>query len=790
MADNFNDNPFSHPQVPTHLDLMLLITRGLVILPDGNPQSVEAGRDFSMNAVLKAKDIEGSLIVSVSQKQFDIDLPKEDEIYEIGTLCRIVNVNQVKDKGYVRTRLEPLCRFKIEKIFMPTEANNFYAVSGETIVSEEGDAKTTALLIKRLSESMTKLPDYITRFPRNFLAQMMKTNDPEMFADAVANYLSITNEERQNVLETLNLTKRLELIISYAEKEKAMGEIEKELNVKIGESTAKTQKEYYLREKLKAIKRELGEDVDGDDSEESILDKLEKNPYPEHVKAKVKAELKRYELMPQGTLEASLIKSYIDTLMNVPWYQKTEDNDDLENVKKILDEDHYGLDKVKKRIVEYLAVKKMTGNLKAPILCFYGPPGCGKTSLGRSIAKALGRKFFKASLGGISDEAEIRGHRRTYVGSMPGRIISGMKRCGTINPVFLLDEVDKLSSSYKGDPSSALLEVLDPEQNVAFNDNYLEEPYDLSNVLFIATANYLENVPEPLRDRLELIEVPSYTTLEKCEIAMRHLVKKQLLENGLKEEQVTFTKDAILYIIERYTREAGVRELERQIASIMRKIDVELITDTSIEHVDVDEKAVKKYLGVEIFDSSEKEKEAQVGVVTGLAYTQFGGDILPIEVNCFPGKGGLILTGKLGDVMKESASIALDYVKANAVRYGINSEIFEKNDIHIHFPEGAIPKDGPSAGVAISTAIYSCLTHKPVDNNVAMTGEVTLRGNALPIGGLREKSLAALRSGIKTIIVPKENEKSVEELPQEVKDNLTIIYMKNVDDALKVAIKQ
>ena len=790
MADNFNDNPFSHPQVPTHLDLMLLITRGLVVIPDGNPQSVEAGRDFSMNAVLKAKDIEGSLIVSVSQKQFDIDLPKEDEIYEIGTLCRIVNVNQVKDKGYVRTRLEPLCRFKIEKIFMPTEANNFYAVSGETIVSEEDDAKTTAMLIKRLSESMTKLPDYITRFPRNFLAQMMKTNDPEMFADAVANYLSITNEERQNVLETLNLTKRLELIISYAEKEKAMGEIEKELNVKIGESTAKTQKEYYLREKLKAIKRELGEDVDGDDSEESILDKLEKNPYPEHVKAKVKAELKRYELMPQGTLEASLIKSYIDTLMNVPWYQKTEDNDDLENVKKILDEDHYGLDKVKKRIVEYLAVKKMTGNLKAPILCFYGPPGCGKTSLGRSIAKALGRKFFKASLGGISDEAEIRGHRRTYVGSMPGRIISGMKRCGTINPVFLLDEVDKLSSSYKGDPSSALLEVLDPEQNVAFNDNYLEEPYDLSNVLFIATANYLENVPEPLRDRLELIEVPSYTTLEKCEIAMRHLVKKQLLENGLKEEQVTFTKDAILYIIERYTREAGVRELERQIASIMRKIDVELITDPSIEHVDVDEKAVKKYLGVEIFDSSEKEKEAQVGVVTGLAYTQFGGDILPIEVNYFPGKGGLILTGKLGDVMKESASIALDYVKANAVRYGINSEIFEKNDIHIHFPEGAIPKDGPSAGVAISTAIYSCLTHKPVDNNVAMTGEVTLRGNALPIGGLREKSLAALRSGIKTIIVPKENEKSVEELPQEVKDNLNIIYMKNVDDALKVAIKQ
>ena len=494
-------------------------------------------------------------------------------------------------------------------------------------------------------------------------------------------------------------------------------------------------------------------------------------------------------MMPQASLESSLSMSYIQTLLDVPWYQKTEDNDDLKNVRKILDEDHFGLTKVKERIVEYLAVKKMTGNLKAPILCFYGPPGCGKTSLGKSIAKALGRKFFKASLGGISDEAEIRGHRRTYVGSMPGRIIQGMRRAQVVNPVFLLDEVDKLASSYKGDPASALLEVLDPEQNIAFNDNYLEEPYDLSNVLFICTANYLENIPAPLRDRLELIEVNSYTELEKIQIAKHFLFKKQLEANGLIAKQISISDEAYKYIIEKYTMEAGVRDLERKIATIMRKIVVELLSNKDTEKIHVTPKLVEKYLGVPLFENTKKEKTEQIGVVTGLAYTEFGGDILPIEVTYFPGKGGLVLTGKLGDVMKESASIALDYVKANAKKYGIDSKIFAENDIHIHVPEGAVPKDGPSAGVAITTAIISCLSNKPVDNNVAMTGEVTLRGRALPIGGLREKSLAALRSGIKTIIVPKENKRAVDELPKEVKEGLNIVFMDNVDDAVKVAIK-
>ena len=482
--------------------------------------------------------------------------------------------------------------------------------------------------------------------------------------------------------------------------------------------------------------------------------------------------------------------SYIDTLLAAPWYQKTEDNDDLNNVRKILDEDHFGLEKVKKRIIEYLAVKKMTGNLKAPILCFYGPPGTGKTSLAKSIARALDRKFFKASLGGVSDESEIRGHRRTYVGSMPGRIIQGMTKSGVTNPVFLLDEIDKVGgSSLHGDPSSALLEVLDPEQNFSFNDNFIEEPYDLSNVLFIATANYLENVPAPLRDRLELIEVPSYTELEKIKIATGFLVPKEMKANGLAEGDIVFEEEAIKEIIEHYTMEAGVRNLERLIASICRKAVVDILSnpETKKPVVITVEKAIE-YLGVEIFEGSKKEKENQIGVVTGLAYTEFGGDILPIEVTYFPGKGGLVLTGKLGDVMKESATIALDYVRANAKKYHIDDEIFQKNDIHIHVPEGAVPKDGPSAGVAITTAIISCLSHTPVNANVAMTGEVTLRGKALAIGGLREKSLAALRSGIKEIIVPIDNKKDVSELPEEVKKTLKINFMTCVDDALAIAL--
>jgi len=771
-------------QTENKMHLPLLVARALVVFP-AMSEEIEVGRRFSIAAVEQARDKTNSLIFVVSQKDQNVNDPTPEDLYNEGTFCRIVSYSP--SSGGMRIRVVGSRRMKLLNV---EEKDGTYWCEGEEILPQEGDRAQELALAKQIIDTITTSKDLGASIPRsaiNTLGRGMKSDD---LVDALAAYLPLTIEQKQTLLGEAEINKRLEAILDYLGSFKASAEIENELASKVRESSEKAQKEYLLREKMKAIKEELGEDPNSDHSESAILEKLEKNPYPENVKAKVKAELRRYQMMPESSLEASLIMSYIDVIMGLPWFEKTEDNEDLDNVRKVLDEDHYGLEKVKKRIVEYLAVKKMTGNLKAPILCFYGPPGCGKTSLGRSIARALGRKFFKAALGGISDEAEIRGHRRTYVGSMPGRIIQGMSKTGVVNPVFLLDEIDKVGGqNYRGDPSSALLEVLDPEQNFAFNDNYLEEPYDLSNVLFIATANYLDNVPAPLRDRLELIEVPSYTEFEKIKIASGFLIPKQREANGLKESDIVFDESAIKELIEHYTMEAGVRQLERLIASVCRKVVVDLLSSPDIARpVKVGEEEVKKYLGVELFEGSKKEKENQIGVVTGLAYTEFGGDILPIEVTYFPGKGGLVLTGKLGDVMKESATIALDYVRANADKYGIKSEIFEKNDIHIHVPEGAVPKDGPSAGVAMTTAIISSLTNTPVDANVAMTGEVTLRGKALPIGGLREKSLAALRSGIKTIIVPEENKKDVSELPQEVKDSLKIVFMKCVDDALSIAL--
>lgn len=766
------------------LSLPLLVTRGLVVFP-GMSENIEAGRAFSMAAIETARKDTNNLIFITSQKDEDKEEVSIEDFNLVGCLSRIVNFSD--DQKSFRIRIIGSKRVRLSDIRLEDGA---YVAKGYILEDEEGDKAEEAVLMRNIATALERTPELGRDIPRSVLNGLGRPGETGDMSDSLAAYLPLTSAEKQEILEALDPSNRLKLLLKAIEGLQENAEIERKLTNTVRERAEKNQKEYFLREKMKAIREELGEKDDEAHSEDNILKRLEENPYPENVKKKVKSELRRYEMMPESSLEASLIMNYIDVLMDTPWYQKTEDNDDLDNVKKILDEDHYGLEKVKKRIVEYIAVKKMTGNLKAPILCFYGPPGCGKTSLARSIARALGRKFFKASLGGVYDESEIRGHRRTYVGSMPGRIIQGMNRAGTINPVFLLDEIDKVgSSSYKGDPSSALLEVLDPEQNVAFNDNFLEEPYDLSNVLFIATANYLENVPAPLRDRLELIEVPSYTEIEKIKIAAGFLLEKQAKANGLKEGDIAFEESAYKEIIEFYTREAGVRELERLIASICRKVVVELVNKPDTPRpVKIDEKKVKEMLGVEIFESTKKEKEKQIGVVTGLAYTEFGGDILPIEVTYFPGKGGLVLTGKLGDVMKESATIALDYVRANAGRYGIDSKVFMENDVHVHVPEGAVPKDGPSAGVAMATAIISCLTHSYVDNNVAMTGEVTLRGNALPIGGLREKSLAALRSGIKTIIVPVENKKDVSELPEEVKKSLKIVYMKKVDDALKVAV--
>lgn len=768
------------PNEKQPLTLPFLITKGLVVYPNMN-EAVDAGRPYSMEAIRQAKANSNSLLFVGCQKEADKDDIKiPDDVFETATLCRIVYSNE-KD-GSIKVRLIGSRRVLLSNIRFEKGS---YIADGSVLEDEEGDANEELQLIAKLSQSLTTSNFMNPNVVKNTLTSLQNGDSVGNVVDTIAQYLDFRVADKVALLAERNTNERLKILLRLLDEQKQITQIEQKLDETVRERAEKSQKEYFLREKMKAIKDELGEGA-GVNDVDAIKAKLEKNPYPENVKAKIKNELHRMEMMPDGSLESSLILNYIQTLINVPWFQRTEDNDDLSNVQKILDENHFGLEKVKKRIIEYLAVKQATGTLKAPILCFFGPPGCGKTSLAKSIAQALGRKFYKCSLGGVSDEAEIRGHRRTYVGALPGRIIQGMTRAGTVNPVFLLDEIDKVGgANYRGDPSSALLEVLDPEQNFAFNDNFLEEPYDLSNVLFIATANYLENVPAPLRDRLELIEVPSYTEIEKLKIAADFLIQKQMKANGLKEGDIIFTEEGIREMIEFYTREAGVRELERLVASCCRKAIVELIKNPSLPRpIKVDAEQVKKYLGVEIFEDTKKEKEPQIGVVTGLAYTEFGGDILPIEATHFHGKGQLVLTGNLKDIMKESCMIALDYVRANATKYGIPEEMFEKNDIHLHFPEGAVPKDGPSAGVAITCAIISSLSGKPVNNNVAMTGEVTLRGKALPIGGLREKSLAALRSGIKTILVPEENKKDVDELPEEVKKGLTIHFMKCVDDAL------
>lgn len=766
--------------------LPVLVCKGFVIFPEAT-STIYAERSFSKTATKISLDkFEGYVVVVTQKSESKVSDFSYEDISSTGTLCRI---SSSSGNTTLKLRLIGLERIKIESLEYNDIDKTYYA--NVSLFSDIlGDERKEEKLVQTILDKIEKQSGLYFNNSDGYklISQLSSGVNALKLSYALSQLLAFPTKIKLELLEAKDVNDRLQLILNNLDYISQDLLIEQEIQNELQKSASKNQREYILREKMRIIKEELNDDPELTD-QENINKKLEEGNYPPNIKQKIKEEIKRFNMMPQASLEASLIKNYIDIMFSIPWDEKTVDNDDLNNVQHILDEDHYGLDKVKKRIIEYLAVKQKTGNLKAPILCFYGPPGVGKTSLGRSIARALGRKFVKSSLGGVSDEAEIRGHRRTYVGSMPGRIIQGMRKAKTTNPVFLLDEIDKIGSSYKGDPSSALLEVLDPEQNFAFNDNYIEEPYDLSNVLFICTANYLGNIPEPLRDRLELIEVNSYTLIDKMHIAKEHLIKKEMDANGLKESDIQFEDEALAYIIERYTREAGVRELERKISSICRRVVVNLVSKKRKTKEIITIKKVKEYLGTEIFDSTAKEKGAQVGVVTGLAYTEFGGDILPIEVNNFPGKGNLVLTGKLGDVMKESCSIAYDYIKANAKKYGIDDEVFAKNDLHIHFPEGAVPKDGPSAGCAITVAIISCLTNHPVSGDIAMTGEVTLRGKALAIGGLREKSLAALRSGIKKIIIPSENKKHVSELPKEVKDNLEIIYMDSVDKAIEICLK-
>ena len=765
----------------TTMNVPVVATRGMIIFP-GQDIMIEVGRPKSMNAVNLANDGHDAMVFIVAQKNIRVEDPRRDDLYDTGTFAKIKIIRR-KD-GFLRVTFTGVRRARLLSL---EDDGNVLTGDIEMIEDIISNPDEEVVLVKRIISQFQKVSALTASFPADVVHQLSQGVSAVTLTDQFAQYFVTDQNTKQKLLETADINERMYIIISELEKQERMNQLESVINEKVKQKIDEGQKEYYLREKLRTIKEELGDVSSMDDDAAKIREKLENNPYPEHVKKKALEELRRFEMLPTGSGEASVQRTYIDWLINVPWWQETEDNSDLSAVRAILDEDHYGLEKVKDRIMEYLAVKQMTGTLNAPILCLVGPPGVGKTSLARSIARSIDRKFVKMSLGGVRDEAEIRGHRRTYLGALPGRIIQGMKKSGVINPVFLIDEIDKMGADYKGDPSDAMLEVLDPEQNTFFSDHYLEESYDLSKVMFIATANYLENIPAPLRDRLEIIELPSYTEIDKVTIAKEHLIPKQIKTNGLKATQFHLKDAELLYMIRHYTREAGVRQLERLISALCRKTVLAVLKDGK-KSVTVTKKLINEWLGKEKFEYGAREKKDQIGCVTGLAYTEFGGDVLQIEVNTFAGKGRLVITGQLGDVMKESAEIALDYVRSHGDEFKIAPEWFESHDIHIHVPEGAVPKDGPSAGVTMTTAIVSALTGNPVRSDIAMTGEVTLRGNVLPIGGLREKSLAANRVGINTILIPKQNERDLDDVPKAVRDAITFKPMENVGQVLKEAL--
>ena len=760
--------------------LPLIATRGVIVFPN-QTIVIEVGRPQSLAALKKAQsDFDGNVFL-VCQKDINVVDPAIEDLYETGTICRI---KAVHDKGsFARVSFVGQQRANLQSF----ELNNGTLLATCQIKENlYGDQVKMMALSNKIVSSFDK-PGINRKFTNEILSKLTSGLTSAELADQFGQYYPMSIAKKQELLSMDDLNDRLMQCVVILEADKEMVEMEAKLNAKVKENIDASQKEYFLREKLRAIKEELGDVSNVSDDSENIRAQIEKGNYPAHIKQRALDELAHFEMLPMGSQEGSVIRSYLDWLLNVPWWQTTTDNADINEIEARLDADHYGLKKVKERILEYIAVKQMTNSLNAPILCLVGPPGVGKTSLAKSVAHALDRKFVKMSVGGVKDEAEIRGHRRTYLGSMPGRIIQSMKKAGVVNPVFLIDEIDKLGYDYKGDPSSAMLEVLDPEQNTAFSDHYLEEPYDLSKVLFIATANYLENIPEPLKDRLEIIELSSYTEVDKCHIAHNHLITKEMKVNGLKSSQFKLSDDMVTYLIRYYTREAGVRQLERTIGTLARKSVLEILKGNK-KSVTITKKLINQWLGKEIFDYGKKEKKDQIGVVTGLAYTQFGGDILSIEVTTYEGSGKLVVTGQLGDVMKESTQIALGYVKSHAKQYGIDSQWFEKHDIQIHVPEGAVPKDGPSAGVTMTTALISALTGKPVDSNIAMTGEITLRGNVLPIGGLKEKSMAAHRCGILRIFIPKENVKDIEDIPTEVKKDMTFVPCVTIQDVLKEAL--
>ena len=740
------------------------------------------GRDKSIAALENAM-ANNKRILLTAQVDALVDTPYVGDLYKTGTLATILQLLKLPD-GTVKILVEGITRARVVEW---TQNNVFFEAQVSILKTEKGDEAETEALMRSVREQFENYVRLNKRIGPEVLVAIQQIHDAEKLADIVVTHLLLKVEDKQRILEAPTIQERLEKLYTEMEKEIGVLQVERKIRKRVKRQMEKSQREYYLNEQMKAIQKELGDSEEGGEIK-TLESKIKKAGMPKDAKEKALSELRKLQMMGTMSAESGVVRNYLDWLTAIPWRKKSNLQLDLIKAKNILDEDHYGLEKVKERILEFLAVQKRTNCLKGSILCLVGPPGVGKTSLGQSIARATGRHFVRASLGGMHDESEIRGHRRTYIGSMPGKIIQGMKKAKTINPLFLLDEIDKLGNDYRGDPSSALLEVLDPEQNTTFNDNYLEVDYDLSNVMFITTANTLK-MPRPLLDRMEIIELSGYTEDEKVQIAKQHLIEKQMKMAGLKSEEITITDDTLIKLIRNYTREAGVRNLEREIANICRKVLKEIQVD-DVKSIVVAPDNLKKYAGVEKYSFGLAEKEDQIGTTTGLAWTEVGGEILSIEAVTMAGKGNIQLTGQLGDVMKESVGAAYSFVQAHANEFGIKTAQFEENNVHVHVPEGATPKDGPSAGIAMMTSLVSAFTGVAVRKDIAMTGEITLRGRVLPIGGLKEKLLAALRSGIKTVLIPKDNVKDLEEIPNNVKEGLKIIPVEQAEEVLTYALVQ
>jgi ATP-dependent Lon protease len=772
--------------------LPLLPLRGLLVYPS-MVLHLDVGRDKSVRALERAM-VEDHMILLCSQSEVNIEEPTQEDIYKVGTIAKVRQMLKLPN-GTIRVLVEGVVRAEVQSYVTNDE---FYEVMAKELPEEDTDDPEVDALMRSVLSQFEHYISLSKKVTPETYAAVSDIDDPGRLADVITSHLSLKIKDKQDILETIDVAERLERLLDLLNNEREVLELERQINQRVKKQMEKTQKEYYLREQMKAIQKELGEKEGRAGEAEELRSQLEEAGVPEAVKEKVVKEIERLEKMPPSSAEGGVIRNYIDWLLALPWNKRTNDDLSIEKAEDILNDDHYGLEKPKERVLEYLAVQQLVGKMKGPILCLVGPPGVGKTSLARSIAKSLDRKFVRISLGGVRDEAEIRGHRRTYVGAMPGRIMQGMKTAGSLNPVFLLDEIDKMASDFRGDPSSALLEVLDPEQNNTFSDHYIEVPFDLSNVMFVTTANALHNIPRPLLDRMEVLYIPGYTELEKEQIGVRYLLPKQKRDHGLEETQLELTDEALQLLIREYTRESGVRNLEQQIAAVCRKAAKHFVSEVKTAEegseeqetkpLKVDSELVKQWLGPPKFRYGLAESEDQIGAVTGLAWTEVGGDTLVIEVTVMPGSGKLTLTGKLGDVMKESAQAAFSYTRSKALELSIDPSFHEKNDIHIHIPEGAIPKDGPSAGITIATALISALTNRYVSREVAMTGEITLRGRVLPIGGLKEKSLAAHRAGIRKVLLPKDNERDLKDIPDSIKADMTFVPVGHMDEVLLQAL--